>query len=277
MNTEYKYTTDGKKVIIVGNLNSQEKIVQEIFIVNGNEIPSGENFVAKSLHDFPAVSWKESELTKLESRYDKERQEWDSKISKLNEERQLAYSSLSARVKWLRGVAKEPRTEEFRKVINQIADFISDAEKWVFVRDYSQWHLERFNEDGCNQLIDRYENSYSRKRFDSMRLLSLYGSSDGSLVFRINDYGDGSGSDKDLMFFKSKKEALLFMQTEFDKLQKYSESDLKNAEKFNLKLDDEKLKTWSESITKGLDKTIEEYKKLMETAIEKKNKIINKA
>ena len=78
MNTEYKYTTDGKKVIVVGNLNSQEKIVQEIFIVNGNEIPSGENFVAKSLHDAPAVSWKETELQKLESRYEKDKKEWDS-------------------------------------------------------------------------------------------------------------------------------------------------------------------------------------------------------
>jgi hypothetical protein len=75
MKPEIKYTTDGKKVIVVGNLNSQEKIVQEIFIVDGNEIPSGENFVTKSLHDFPAISWKESELIKLESRYEKERKE----------------------------------------------------------------------------------------------------------------------------------------------------------------------------------------------------------
>jgi hypothetical protein len=51
-----KYTSDGKKVVIIGNLNSQEKIVQEIFIINGQEVPSGENFVVKSLHDFPAIS-----------------------------------------------------------------------------------------------------------------------------------------------------------------------------------------------------------------------------
>ncbi len=41
-------------------------IVQEIFISNGNEIPSGENFVVKSLHDAPAVSWKENDLKKLD-------------------------------------------------------------------------------------------------------------------------------------------------------------------------------------------------------------------
>ena len=43
-----KYTTDGKKVVVIGNLNSQEKIVQEVFIINDAEIPSGENFVVTS-------------------------------------------------------------------------------------------------------------------------------------------------------------------------------------------------------------------------------------
>lgn len=60
-----KYTTDGKKVKVLGNLNSQEKIVQEIFIVNESEIPSGEHFVVKTLHDAPAVSWKEKNLKRV--------------------------------------------------------------------------------------------------------------------------------------------------------------------------------------------------------------------
>ena len=46
--TQFKYTTDNKKVIVVGKLNSQETIVQEIFISNDSEIPSGEHFVVKS-------------------------------------------------------------------------------------------------------------------------------------------------------------------------------------------------------------------------------------
>jgi len=41
-----KYTNDGKKVGIVGKLNAEQTIVQEIFITeSGQEIPSGENFV----------------------------------------------------------------------------------------------------------------------------------------------------------------------------------------------------------------------------------------
>ncbi|WP_284464863.1 hypothetical protein [Chryseobacterium sp.] len=258
MNTEFKYTTDGKKVIVIGNLNSQEKIVQEIFIVNGNEIPSGENFVVKSLHDAPAVSWKETELKKIEDRYEKEKKEWDLKIERLNQDRRLAYDSLSARAKWLRNVAKEPRSEDFKKVINHIADFISDTEKWVFVRNYSEWHLEKFNEEGVNNLIDRFETSYGRKRYDEMRLLSLFGRSDGSIVFKINEYSDGSGSDKEVEFFKSKEDALLFIHNEFEELKNYNYNHIETAKKFNLKLNPEKLKAYNDDKKSSIEKQIKE-------------------
>lgn len=257
-NTEIKFTTDGRKVVVIGNLNSQEKIVQEIFIVNGNEIPSGENFVVKALHDSPAVSWKESKLKELEARYEIDKKEWDTKIERLNTDKRSAYDSLSARVKWLRNVAKEPRDEEFKKVINQIGDFLSDSEKWVFAKNYSEWHLEKFNEEGCNNLLDRFEGSYGRKRFDEMRLLSLFGRSDGSLVFRINDYSDGSGSDKDVVFFKSKEEALIFIQIEFDNEQKYNDSNLKIAEKFNLKLNEDKLNAYNDEKRSSIERQVKE-------------------
>ena len=60
-----KYTTDGKKVVVIGDLNQTEKIVQEIFVTeDGAEIPSGERFVVKSLLDEPAKSWQEVGLSK---------------------------------------------------------------------------------------------------------------------------------------------------------------------------------------------------------------------
>ncbi len=60
MEQKIKYTTDGKKVVVLGNLNSQEKIVQEVFVVDGSEIPSGEDYAR------PAVGVKnESDLLEL--------------------------------------------------------------------------------------------------------------------------------------------------------------------------------------------------------------------
>ncbi|MDV3568174.1 hypothetical protein CMU71_14875 [Elizabethkingia anophelis] len=256
-NLEIKFTTDGRKVVVIGNLNSQEKIVQEIFIVNGNEIPSGENFVVKSLHDAPAISWQEKRLKTLEATYEKDKKYWEDSIKKLNNEKRLAYDSLSSRVKWLRNVAKEPRDKEFKKIINHIADFLSGSEKWVLVRYYSEWHLEKFNEDGCNSLLDRYD-GMGCKRFDHMRLLSLFGKSDGSLMFRINDYSDGSGSDRDVVFFKSKEEALKFIQNDLDDIKKYNDCHLKTAEKYNLKLDDEKLSAYNDEKRSSVEKQVKE-------------------
>ena len=48
---EIKYTKDGKKVAILGKLNDTTWIVQEIFILNGQELPCGENFTTKTLLD----------------------------------------------------------------------------------------------------------------------------------------------------------------------------------------------------------------------------------
>jgi len=62
IHTNFKYLSDGRKVIVIGDLNDSEKIVQEIFVTEGGaEIPSGKNFTATNLHDTPVLSWKEKE------------------------------------------------------------------------------------------------------------------------------------------------------------------------------------------------------------------------
>lgn len=69
-----KYTSSGKKVAVIGKLNSEETIVQEVFVKeDGSEIPSGENFVVKSLHDAPVKSWQEKECEEVRKRYEIEK------------------------------------------------------------------------------------------------------------------------------------------------------------------------------------------------------------
>lgn len=233
-----KYTTDGKKVVVIGDLNQTEKIVQEIFVTeDGAEIPSGERFVVKSLLDEPAKSWKEKNLIELESSYEKESKEWERKSRLLNQEKRFAYDALSARVKWLKQVAREPHPEKLKRVVETLAMFLSDAEKWILWRNYSSWNLQKFNEDGSNNLIDSVD-YHGSCRFDSMRLLSLYGKSNGDFEYRINDYSDGSGSDNKVMFFKSKQEAIDFMQSEINKLDTYTQTHADASQKYGLKLNE---------------------------------------
>ncbi|GAG11454.1 unnamed protein product, partial [marine sediment metagenome] len=66
---EMKYLSDGRKVAVIGTLNNTETIVQEIFVTkDGADIPSGENFTVKSLHDEPVMSWEKKQEAKLEKR-----------------------------------------------------------------------------------------------------------------------------------------------------------------------------------------------------------------
>lgn len=273
MAQEYKYTTDGKKVVVIGDLNQTEKIVQEIFVTqDGDEIPQGERFVTKSLLDHPAKSWKEKNLEELEAKYDKEKAEWDRKISRLSEEKKLAYDSLSARVKWLRQVAKEPRTEEFKRVINTLADFLSGTKKWVAAKSYKGWELFSFDTDGYNEILDR-TGRYGSVRFDQMRLLSLYGETNGSLVFRIDEYSDGSGQGKEVYFFKSYEEGISFLQARLDEVEEYTDYTIEFAKKYNLSISTEKLKTLKAQKEEAVYKQILEKEKELQLLKEKLGKI----
>ena len=251
---EIKYTQEGKKVVVVGELNQNDKIVQEIFLTEiGDEIAQGDRFVERNLLDSPIKSWKETKLEQLESEFEKEKREWESKIKTLINDKKLVYQSLSARVKWLRNVAKEPdRDMQFIKAINIIASFLDGTDKWVFVEDYNRWHFERFSEDGVNKLFEKYERGYrDNVDFDRMRLLSLFGNSDGNITYKISEYA-GSNSSKEVEFFKSEEEGLIFLQQKINIIEEYSSDTIKNAEKFNLKLDQDKLKKYKDGIRNGV-------------------------
>jgi len=268
---EIKFTQDGKKVVVIGDLNQTDKIVQEIFVTEtGDEIPQGERFVVKSLLDAPAISWKQKALLELEKRYDTESKDWDNKIDRMNDNKRIAYAALSERVKWLRSVAKESNGKAFKQVISLLADFLSDTEKWVVVCDYRTYHLSKFDEDGVSSLIDRINRDYNHIRFDSMRLLSLFGMSDGSLVYRVNEYGDGSGSEKDVSFFKSKDQAINFIKDKLFNEKYYNEKTIEQAKKYGVILDPKKLDEYVKTIT---DNIKEEISKREQEIISYKNKL----
>lgn len=265
--SEIKYTTDGKKVVVIGDLNQTEKIVQEIFVTDdGTETPMGEMFVVKSLLDKPAKSWKEKELEELENRYESEKKYWEQKFDKLRGEKEQLYQALCARVKWLRNVAKEPHPQTLKDAITTLADFLSPTEKWVIVGNYSSMELAKFDDDGIN-FLDKFEWSsygYGHKRYDSMRLLSLYGYSNGDLQYNVNEYSDGSGSDKSVKFFRSREAGIEYMQKYIDSVEEYNSSHIDMAKKYGLILDADKVAEYNrerkERILKNINKCEEDLK-----------------
>jgi hypothetical protein len=205
MSNEIKYTTDGKKVLVVGKLNSQETIVQEIFVAqNGQEIPSGANFVTKSLHDAPVESWKQKELRRLETNYETAKKDWGTKIEK--QRKRCRDEEAKARIKAdsLFDFSKNSNPEQ----LDLLKAFMAGEITHFFKKSYSPkivtWGDEMFGND------------YHGKCAEHIKLVSLFGSSKGDLGYRICQYRDGSGGWETVIPCRSYEEALKHAQECFD-------------------------------------------------------------
>lgn len=173
-----KYTSDGKKVAVIGKLNATESIVQEIFVRNdGSEIPSGEQFVVKSLHDEPVKSWKETRKEELEKQLVNLEQAVNTKNNLVRQAQRLA----DFRVKALNSVA----TAAMRESLDTLGDFVAGRITHVVKdREYGDCSVMPFE-----SAIEDKEGG----NVEGIKLLSLFGKSDGTLQWRIHQYGDHSG------------------------------------------------------------------------------------
>lgn len=205
---DIKYTNDGKKVLIVGKLNSQETIVQEIFVSAGQEIPSGENFVVKSLHEAPAESWKEKNLRELEARYESDRKKLQTQID--DQERRLCLERDKAKLQTSALLQFVKNSDESQ--LETLKNFMAGEITHLFVAGYSP---EIISWKDSNKVYDQ-DSFYHHARLEGIKLVSLMGNSDGDLSYRLHDYRDGSGSSKTIFPATSYQTALAMAQAQLD-------------------------------------------------------------
>lgn len=206
--TTYKYTTDGKKVLVVGKLNAEQTIVQEVFVAsNGQEVPSGENFVVGSLHDEPLVSWKSKKLKELEAHYEKTKADWEIRISKLQKESRQHEQKLLHKAKALLHFELQADPKQMRV----LQMFMAGEINFFYTRQFN--HGQILTWDSAYQRADGNEG-----RIESIKLVSLFGDSKGDLSYRIADYSDGSGNWRTIVPFATYEEALAHAQKDFDEL-----------------------------------------------------------
>jgi hypothetical protein len=200
MKAEIKYTHDGRKVAVIGRINQTEYIVQEIFVTkSGDEIPSGENFTAKTLHDEPMESWKSYELRSEKIRA--------SQLKDRNEKLDREIRALDGKLATMKDVFKFSsalsNNEHLASKLDMLNRFASGRCRWAVKKEYGIDIADLFDE-----IEDRDTWSGYRKH-DGIKLVSLFGNSNGDLEFRINGYRDGSGLGwEEIEFFETKPEAL---------------------------------------------------------------------
>lgn len=224
--SNYKYTNDGKKVVIIGKLNAQETIVQEVFVSNGNEIPSGENFVVKSLHDAPSESWKEKRIREIEESYDRQVKEWDRRLEQSRRELDGAQEKASLRADALFKFSENANDDQ----LDLLRDFLAGKiTHFAFLCSYSP-DIVTCEENKVYQT----DNDYGRIKIEGMKLVTLFGNSDGSLEYRISEYRCGSGCSSTVIPCRSREEAVEKLQEYFDEL---CEKELDESNRYTISLD----------------------------------------
>jgi hypothetical protein len=249
---ELKYTSDGKKVAIIGKLNAQESIVQEIFVINEQEIPSGENFVTKSLHDSPVISWKEKEEKRIEATLNQLKNAYEKAE---NDHRRLMLdlrnksSAIKDHIKYVNSLLS---TEIDPAVLNTLTNFLSGEIKYIVWEGY-QLKIQSFFD--AIQSSDTY---HGGSRYESLRLLSLFGNDDGTFGWKINNYRDGSGSWYDVSGFQTLDEAKERLK-DIIVQQGVNDSTIEVAKRYDIFLPIDLLKKWEEKKRDGILKQIDDY------------------
>ncbi len=243
----YKYTDDNKKVIIIGDLNSQEKIVQEIFISDDKEIPSGEHFVVKSLHDSPVISWKEKRTIELEEQLEKRQKQSKTELDSLEKRLKENYRLLSEKLKYTGKVLKNVSEDSFE-----------------LLRKFLCGEITHFVTGGYDPKIHEFGNRASVSDYEQeLRLVSLFGRDDGTLQTYRHQYSDHSGY-KDLIFAFSSYEEARVKLIEFLEDGELNENKLKEAKKHNHEFSKEKIELYKDNSIKSKRHNIENYKKNIE-------------
>jgi hypothetical protein len=239
-----KYTSDGRKVVVLGQLNAQETIVQEVFIIDGNEIPSGANFVVKSLHDAPAVSWKEKRVAEIEQSYKLADAAYRKHEAALRDARLKVKEKLEYTGKALKNISPES--------FDAILMFLTGEVKYYVIADYTPKIIKA---EDLSEMYDRH-----------LRLLSIFGEDDGTLTYGLGAYHDYSGSHKTIYPFRTHEEAVAKL-TEVVKDAKYISRELyAMAEQYGITLDAEKVELFKASLLKNAESEVDTKKAALEQA-----------
>ena len=205
---ELKYTKDGRKVAVLGKLNSEEFIVQEIFVTGGQEVPGGENFVAKGLLDKPAESWKEKKLRETEASYERRKKNMENELERA--ERRLTDATQKAKLR-ADALMKFEKNAHILQ-LDTLRQFLYGQITHFYMGGYSP---EIFTWDDMKP-FQRETGGFGRAKPEALKLISLFGTSDGNLDFKLHDYSDGSGCSMTIYPCRSYEEALAYAQKECD-------------------------------------------------------------
>lgn len=194
---ETKYLSDGRKVVVIGQLNNVESIVQEIFVnEGGDQIPSGEKFTTKNLHDKPVKSWKEKRAEENDAQYDKS----ESRVHAIKKEIRDMEKKRSSHAKIISSNLRQiNELENFD--VDHLSDVMARNIKWVCPINWNWQKVMSFNE--FIEIRSAYD--------EGIKLISVHVKNDKTLMYKVGSYSDGSGNDSEYKFFNCEEKLKEFL------------------------------------------------------------------
>jgi hypothetical protein len=256
---EYKYTKDNKRVAVVGQLNSAQSIIQDVYYLNGDETKptlGGEpyTYTTANLFDEPVKpaewKWLQDDIKKLND----ERRKNQEEINRERETFRCKMNRLRSLSKWLDNVSKEPQEERVKEIVKLMSILYSTSKKWLVTElNYlpKVIELETIADDSVYKF---FTNSYNSEK---ACFLGLY--SDAQCVnvhVAVTEFSDGSGDRTRFLIFDNEETLHKYLQGQIDKKDEYSFAVIDYAKEHSLVLDKEKVK---QMLHKSLERSKKEY------------------
>ena len=261
---EYKFTKDNKKVAIVGQVNSTQSIVQDVYYLNGDDTKpalGGEPYIYNTsyLFDEPVKPAEYRWLQQDKKAWNEERYKLKQEVEKERNQINAELKRLRLISKYLRNVSKESQEEKVKEVAKMLSALYSTCKKWiVFSCEWSQPKIVEFNSIADDNVLNYFTEGFE----GGLRLMSLNLDRHCSDVcIKLADYTDGSGSNKQFYIFDNEDDVHKCLQYWLDRKQEYTYADVKYAKEHDLTVDKEKVR---QMYLKQLERAKKEYSQYSE-------------
>jgi len=235
-----KYLKDGREVTLVSETSDGLVVRERVEYLYGDEVTYGDGalLLVEQVYDKPPMPVYNDELRRLSD----ERAAARDKLNELEREVGQLNNKIAEQNKILQG----------NKWIESVQDFL-DSKITHFVLEEDQWKIVEHDDE---QLNDGH--GYNKKK----RLISLRGDLKKTLKWEINSYSDGSGSWRGIYPFKSRQDALDFIQSELSQCEEYgwrARSLIGACRRYGLKVPEVMAKADQESKKAVIERAISDY------------------
>lgn len=246
MKDQFGYLKDGQKVEIIQKLNDGRFLVDSVFEDDDEQFTAESPYVVDRVFDSAPEKVFHDKIDTLKA-----------EIESLNNKHyELQKELLGAK-------------EQHEKKINGYKKF--DALKYLdaFIEGKLTHYVIL---DRWHPVILEFNESYSDDRArDKLKLLTLFGNSNGNLTWELNNYKDGSGYNRQVIPCTSLEEAKIELGNFINGLDEISDEIIGIAQRYEIEIKKELLEKYKQDRRRQLMKKIEENKKESEGLTKKLN------